>query len=63
VGKVVWNRLLKVYLTETLWLQADGSYVHLHTLARKYTVRVSLREMAEKLPAQRQCSADGLGAL
>lgn len=47
------NRLLKVHFDDILWLEADDSYVHLHAVARKYTVRVSLRELEEKLPPNR----------
>jgi len=45
------RRLLKVRFQELLAVEADNSYLHLHTGSRKYTVRSSLRELEEKLPA------------
>lgn len=45
------NRLLKIHFDELHWLQSDDSHVHFHTSTRKYTVRISLRELEEKLPA------------
>ena len=47
------NRLLKVHYDDVLWVEADDSHVHLHTGSRKYTVRVSLRELEGKLPGGR----------
>lgn len=47
------NRLLKVRYDEVLWLEADDSHVHLHASMRKYTVRVSLRDLESKLPPGR----------
>ncbi len=44
------SRLYKVHFEELRWLEADDTYVHLHTLVRKHTVRVSLRELEGKLP-------------
>jgi len=46
------SRLLKVPFHELLVAEADNSYLHLHTTGRKYTVRSSLRELTEKLPAR-----------
>lgn len=41
---------VRLLLHEVLRIEADGSYVHLHTATRKYTLRTSLREIEEKLP-------------
>ncbi|TYZ14345.1 response regulator transcription factor [Hymenobacter lutimineralis] len=46
------NRLLKVPFRQLLVAEADHSYLHLHTEGRKHTVRSSLRELEEKLPAR-----------
>lgn len=45
------QRLLKVPFAELLVAEADNTYLHLHTPARKYTARTSLRELEAKLPA------------
>jgi DNA-binding LytR/AlgR family response regulator len=47
------NRLLKVHFEDMQWVEADDSYIHLHTAARKYTVKISLREFETKLPPDR----------
>lgn len=47
------NRLLKIRYDDLLWLEADDSHVHLHTPGRKYTVKISLREMETRLPVHR----------
>jgi DNA-binding LytR/AlgR family response regulator len=44
------SRLLRLELAELRWLEADSSYLHLHTAARKHTVRMSFRELLERLP-------------
>jgi len=45
------GRLLRVELRELHWLEADDSYLHLHTTARKHTVRMSMKDLLERLPA------------
>lgn len=46
------SRLVRVAVTELIWLEADSNYCHLHTLTgRKLTVRATLREMEARLPA------------
>lgn len=47
------NRLQKIVYDDLLWLEADGSHVHLHTPGRKHTIKVSLRELESRLPAYR----------
>lgn len=47
------NRLVKVHYADVTWIESDDSYIHLHTPTRKFTVKLSLREMATKLPADR----------
>jgi DNA-binding LytR/AlgR family response regulator len=47
------RRLVKVLFDELLVLEADASYTHLHTPTRKHTVRMSLRDIEERLPPMR----------
>ena len=44
-------RYVKVPLAELLVLEADQGYTHLHTASRKFTVRLGLAELTERLPA------------
>ncbi len=46
-------RLVKVFYDDVLWLEADNTYVNLHTATHKYTIRISLRELETKLPPNR----------
>ena len=45
------NRHVRVSLREVLRIEADNAYVHLHTLARKHTIRTTLHEFEKQLPA------------
>lgn len=45
------SRLDRIHLRDLLWIEADSSYCHLHTAARKYTLHGSLRALEERLPA------------
>ena len=46
------GRLVRVELSQLHWLEADDSYLHLHTTSRKHTVRMSMKDLLERLPAQ-----------
>ncbi len=47
------SKLEKVPLGEILYIEADGRYAMVHTLAgRKYAIRISLTEMLAKLPGK-----------
>jgi DNA-binding LytR/AlgR family response regulator len=43
---------LKVKFTEIDYLEADGNYTTIHTIQKKFTLRSTLKEIEEKLPAQ-----------
>ena len=43
------NRLIKIGIEEILWIEVDDKYCMLHTADRKFTVRQSLKELAQKL--------------
>lgn len=45
------GRLHRVPLDTVFWIEADGSYCHLHADGRKYTIKTSLRELGHRLPA------------
>lgn len=45
------NRMIKVFFSEVRWMEADNNYVHIHTLQRKYTIKISLRELETRLPS------------
>ncbi len=46
------KRFVKIPFEELLVLEADSSYTHLHTTARKYTIRTSLGTLEERLPPE-----------
>ncbi len=46
-------QLVKVYYDDVLWLESDDVYVSIHTISHKYAVRISLRQLEEKLPPNR----------
>lgn len=43
------NRLIKVEQTEILWIQADDKYCILNSREKKLTLRITLKELLEKL--------------
>ncbi len=43
------NRLVKVEINEILWVEVEDKYINLFTENRKYTLRQSLKDLAEKL--------------
>ncbi len=43
------NRLIKIRTEEILWVEVDDKYCMLHTKDRKFTLRQSLKELAQKL--------------
>lgn len=45
------NRFLRIPYAQIDWLEADDTYCHLHTAERKYTARMTLREVESRLPA------------
>lgn len=48
------SRLVRAAINELRWIEADGSYCHVHTTgARKFTLRQSMRDLEERLPAER----------
>ena len=46
------SRHVRVSLRDVLRIEADNAYVHLHTPGRKHTIRTTLREFEEQLPAE-----------
>jgi DNA-binding LytR/AlgR family response regulator len=44
-------RFVKLPLTNVLWFESDRNYVDIKTIERKYTIRCSLKKLAEQLPA------------
>lgn len=44
------SRHVRVFLHEINRAEADGTYVHLYSPTRKYTMRTSLREIEDRLP-------------
>ena len=47
------NQLNKVLLEDIQWIEADGNYCIIHTNGRRYAVKVSLRKLMKKLPADK----------
>lgn len=45
------DSLTKISLADILYLKSDRNYLELHTAARKYLIRQSLKEMQHELPA------------
>ncbi|KYG80203.1 LytR/AlgR family response regulator transcription factor [Roseivirga echinicomitans] len=43
------NRLVKVEINKILWVEVEDKYINLFTENRKYTLRQSLKDLAEKL--------------
>ncbi|NVJ48710.1 MAG: LytTR family transcriptional regulator DNA-binding domain-containing protein [Cytophagia bacterium] len=43
------NKLFKIKLEEILWVEVEDKYCMIHTRERKFTLRQSLKELAEKL--------------
>lgn len=43
------NRLIKIRIEEILWVEVEDKYCMLHTRERKFTLRQSLKELAQKL--------------
>lgn len=44
------NRFVRIPYADIDWLEADDAYCHLHTAERKYTARMTLREVESRLP-------------
>ena len=49
------HRFVKLPLAQVLLLEADGSHTHLRTAARKFTLRLTLGKLLERLPAGQFC--------
>jgi DNA-binding LytR/AlgR family response regulator len=47
------GKLTRVAFADILWVEADDSYCHLHTAKRKFTLRISLRDLEDQLPPNR----------
>ncbi len=47
------GKLTRVLYPEINWIEADDSYCHLHTVRKKYTLRMSLRDLEDQLPHNR----------
>lgn len=47
------GKLTRVAYPDIQWLEADDSYVHLHTATKKYTLRISLRDLEDQFPPNR----------
>lgn len=43
------NRLIKIKIDEILWVEVEDKYCMLHTRDRKFTLRQSLKELAQRL--------------
>lgn len=43
------SKLIKIKLDEILWVEVEDKYCMLHTKERKFTLRQSLKDLAEKL--------------
>jgi two-component system, LytTR family, response regulator len=43
------NRLIKIKIAEVLWIEVEDKYCNLHIKGRKYVLRQSLKDLAEKL--------------
>ena len=43
------NKLVKIELCDILWIEVEDKYCMLHSKDRKFTLRKSLKELAEKL--------------
>lgn len=43
------NKLVKIRISEILWVEVEDKYCMLHTRERKFTLRQSLKELAQKL--------------
>ncbi len=46
------NQLDKVHLDRIHWVEADGNYCILHTVQRRYAVKISMRKLMERLPEE-----------
>jgi DNA-binding LytR/AlgR family response regulator len=49
------HRFVKLPLAHVLLLEADGNYTHLRTPTRKFTLRLTLGKLLERLPAGQFC--------
>ncbi len=47
------HKLTRVPYPDIHWIETDDDYCHLHTTRKKYTIRISLRELEDQLPANR----------
>ena len=47
------NQLVKVYLNDILYLEADGNYCHVYTLDKNFFLSLSLRNLESQLPSDR----------
>jgi DNA-binding LytR/AlgR family response regulator len=45
------NRLVKIPLAEMVWMEVDDKYTQLHTTNQQMIARISLNDLAHKLPA------------
>ena len=46
------QKLEKVAIMNILYLEADGHYCQVHTVEKKYLVRLSMNDLAKKLPTE-----------
>lgn len=44
------NTLVRVRLSEILWVQADGNYCEIHVADKKYLVKTSMKRLVTLLP-------------
>lgn len=49
------HRFVKLLLDQVLLLEADGGHTHLRTPTRKFTLRLALGKVLERLPAEQFC--------
>lgn len=47
------GKLTRVLYPDIQWIEADDSHCHLHTSRKKYTLRMSLRDLEDQLPPNR----------
>ena len=44
------NLLHKIRIRDLMWVSSEGNYITLHTLQRKYVLKMSLKKISEFLP-------------
>ncbi|MFB0906872.1 MAG: DNA-binding LytR/AlgR family response regulator [Spirosomataceae bacterium] len=46
------NKMVKIFIADILYIEADRNYCQIYTKKRKYTLSITLKSMEEKLPPQ-----------